>query len=74
MAFSLLVFLVSVLSCIVMRVILQDLTVLPSLPVAVVDYAVEASNLAHRILVLREILETGAGNSGRGQTATPSRK
>ena len=52
----------------------QDLTVLPSLPVAVVDYAVEASNLAHRILVLREIVETGAGNGGQSQMVTPSPK
>lgn len=29
---------------------------------SVVDYAVEASNLAHRILLLRTMLEAGAGN------------
>lgn len=37
--------------------------VLPPLPLAVVDYAVEASNLAHRILLLRKVLE--AGNDGQ---------
>eukprot|EP00904_Undaria_pinnatifida_P002072 jgi/Undpi1/11866/HiC_scaffold_4.g01565.m1 len=41
---------------------------------SVVDYAVEASNLAHRILVLREIVETGAGNGGQSQMVTPSPK